>query len=92
MSAKSNLGKCLKELENIRRKSLRNLAENCESEYTRKGASCEIALNYLSAKRWIQKAYDEGKHTGEINLSMLGEHNINHPIGYFLSHLCYHIK
>ncbi len=92
MSANSNLGKCLKELEKIRRKSLRSLAENCGSEHTRKVAVKEIAINHFIAKIWIQKAYNEGKYTEEIDLFELQEHNLNNSIGDYLSHLCYHVK
>jgi hypothetical protein len=83
----SNLEKCLKDLERIRRKSLRELAKNCKSEYMRNSAAREIRINYASAKNWIIAVYRTG-YQEKIDLSKIEP--CNETGG--LAHLAYHLN
>jgi hypothetical protein len=88
----NNLEKCLKDLEKIRRTSLKKLAKNCKSETMRKSAVREIEINYASATGWIKKIYLAGRYEGKIDLSRIEEHNEDDSVGYFSSHLYYHLN
>lgn len=83
--------KCLKDLEKIRRRALRALAENCDSEPLIKAASYEIQTNYLSAIGWVKRIYLAGMYIGKVNLSRLEQHNKDDAVGYFSTHLYYHL-
>jgi hypothetical protein len=86
-----SLDKCLKDLEKIRKKALRRLAENCTSEFMIKAATYEIQTNYRSASEWIRKIFFVGMYVGNINLSTLEQHNKEDVVGDFSSHLYYHL-
>ena len=88
-----SLNQCLKDLERIKRKSLRRLAENCKSEDVRNSVIEKIALNYKVAKRWIDRVYSVINARRIKNLSESERYKEdNSSIGYPLSNLNHHIN
>jgi hypothetical protein len=86
-----NLDKRLKELEQIRRKSMQRAAENCQSEFARNPVIFQIQLNYMVARRWLTEAYEHGYH-GDVCLPEIESYIKNSKNGYCASHLWHHLN
>jgi len=80
---------CLRDLERIKRKSLRRLSENCKSECVRDSTCREIQENYEHAEALVGAVYRNG---GKLNLSRLEQYAMEKKLEYLLPHLIGHIK
>ncbi len=86
----SNLSKCLKDLERLKKETLRRLAENCHGECLRDSTIYEVIVNYTVLKRWIQELYGKGKYRKRVDLWVFEKPKIEDPAGYYLFHVGHH--